>query len=84
MPFFSIYEPISGPTHYVTVTLIGFQLGVSVRWSPNQEGWRPQVVHLSALAGFTGSRLDGYSLKDPDDIDGHALEAMTGQRRTHP
>ena len=84
MPYFSIYEPVSGPLHYFTITLIGFQRGVIVRWSPHRKGWRPQVEHLGFLAAFTGARLEGYRLTDPDEIDCYALEAMTGQNWSRP
>lgn len=84
MPFFSIYEPVSGPLHYFTITLIGFRQGVLVRWSPQDKGWMPQVVHLRELKVYKNERLEGYTLTHPEAIDSNALEAMTGQKKSCP
>ncbi len=81
MRFFSIYEPISGPLHYYTITLIGFQHGFVVRWSRQTDQWRPKVVRLKKLSSFNGSKLEGYQLTHPEDIDTCALEAMTGEKK---
>ncbi len=84
MRFFSIYEPISGPLHYYTITLIGFQHGFVVRWSRQTDQWRPKVVRLKKLSSFNGSKLVGYQLTHPEDIDTCALEAMTGEKKPWP
>jgi len=84
MRFFSIYEPISGPLHYYTITLIGFQHGFVIRWTQQTDQWCPKVVRLKKLTSFNGSKLVGYQLTPPEDIDTYALEAMTGEKRSWP
>jgi hypothetical protein len=84
MPFFSIYEPTSGPLHYLTITLIGLQRGVIIRWSPRDSEWLPQVITLHNLGAFRNARLEGYSLTHPDKIDSNALSAMNGKRKSCP
>lgn len=79
MPFFSIYTPKAGPLHYLTITLIGFQRGLAVRWNQQAQKWYPQVIHLDALPSYTGSKLEGYQLTLPADVDDFALKAMTNE-----
>jgi len=82
MPYFSIYAPDSGRPHYYTVTLIGYQRGLVVCWALNDLGWAPKVTHLNNIPEYNGSRLDGYHLVAPENIDAFALESMTNQSKT--
>ena len=82
MPFFSIYAPQEDHTHYYTVTLIGYQRGLVVRWTPHPGGWSPSVMHLDQVAEFNGSYLEGYRLVAPENIDTFALKSMTNKPQT--
>lgn len=80
MPHFSIYAPLGGSLHYLTITLIGFNRGVLIKWTPHGYDWKPQVLHLKDIKAFNGSSLIGYHLVSPETIDTLALEAMTGKQ----
>ena len=79
MSYFSIYAPDTGQHHYYTVTLIGYLRGLVVRWTPASRSWKPKVVHLKKIPEYNGSRLDGYHLEAPENIDAFALESMTSK-----
>jgi len=82
MPYFSIYAPNKDDTHYYTVTLIGYQRGLVIRWTPKTCGWTPHVVNLDNIPEYNGSYLEGYHLVAPENIDTFALESMTSKSQT--